>query len=558
MLRRIALLFVLAALAAGAPRSAAGACCADRDGNGSCEPTDDAIPCRAKRFRTTFPIVCPLGDSITCDKIVLDAPSISIASTIQASRMRLVSRSGAIDLSGASLTLSRLLRLSAATDVVADAGTTIQVEPVLGRPRSHVVASANGAIDLSGATVVAGSRLIASADGGGITAAGGTYRSESGALRLSAPRGAVDVAGSVLQGSAVVDVTAGTGLSGAGSTIEASGSSGRVDVRLLAGSADLAGAAVSAERAVDIEATSRVGQSVILAGAQVRTVGRGDVTIETTGSLDVSSATLEANYGISAQADLDFRFRDPLVGVPTALNDFDGAALTAVGLPGGGPHDTVELVSDPFVVPADVDALSFDYAFLTNEQPFGLHNDTFVAYLVAPGAETIYATVEATRSRPASLFPDAGFLYWTGQFVRARIDLRSVAGLGVPVQVVFAIEDVGDSVGGSTVLLDNLVLRDRKGVASALFIDFENGDFTGFTPSVGNVDDAMAAVVLGIGDVDRAPFGNFPGPEDSDLFSDGQSVTLMTAPQGILMAVLATGREMLPFLQADGGTIIAP
>jgi len=286
----------------------------------------------------------------------------------------------------------------------------------------------------------------------------------------------------------------------------------------------------------------------------------GDIRIEASGTLAVSAAAIEAAPPGDYTADVKLKFRSPLVGTPASLIDLDGALYLPMGFPPPGPEDTVELVSRPFTIPPDIDSITFYAMFLTDEIPGDTdHNDTFSAYLVTPDGARLVTTVDVATGRLQPALPlGSGFHYSTNQFAAKRVRVRDLAGTGVLVQLVLSIEDVGDSLGASAVLIDNVALRGQGGRVTIPVSTFESRTFDAFALNLTHVRDPFGAIVRGLGDVDRPPIGNFPGPEDNDFNGNGFPETAVPAPERGFMAVLSTGNEPFLFVQAEPDTVQAP
>ena len=452
-------------------------CCIDRDDNGLCDGQDDPVTCTRRLVLVApFPVLCTPGATLDCRAIDITAPKLTLAGTLHAANITLQSTAAGIDLRGASLTVKGKLNITSAGTITADQTTGIRGESRGGR-RSLARVTVQGAadVDVRGAGVFAGKSLALTSTGGNVLASTGDYESGTD-IAIQAAQGNLDISGSTVLAGRNMNVATGQGLTGLNSTLQARGKKGQITIAMTGGSADLSGAVVTADRSIKITGQSQVDQGMSLGAAQLRTFQKGNIDLQATGTMDVTNSIIEAAPPGDFSANVDLVFREPLVGTAASLIDSSGPQIVPSGLPPAGPQDTAQLVSDPFTVPPDIDQLTFEYMFLTNEVPPAIghsvaHNDTFVAYLMNGTTGEIFAYADTrTTLQPALLL--TGFSYFTPVFLTASIDVRRLAGTPTPLQVAFAIEDVGDSRGASAVLLDNILLRDTETVQE-LWIDRE-------------------------------------------------------------------------------------
>jgi cysteine-rich repeat protein len=538
------------------PAAPAGAqtCCVDRDANGACGAGDDVLACtRRLVVDTGFPIVCQPGAQLECRVVSLSGTQLTLAGSIRAASVELTSKTGAIDLRGANISVTGKLSVNSAGDVTTDATTAIQGEIRGRRLLARISVRATGNIDLGGTPLIAGKRLDLISDAGSVLAAAGDY--ESGRIvNIEAAGGSIDLTGSVVLADRMISMRTAQGITGGTSVMQARGPKGEIGIDMMGGSADFSGAVLTAGRSVHVTGLQQVDQGINLAGAQVRTFKRGEIGMSSTGTVDVSSSVIEAAPPGSYSANVKLAYREPLAGTPASLIDLSGPELVSLGLPPAGPQDTAELISDPFTVPVGMEELRFQYMYLTDEIPPNLsHNDTFVAYLIAGGEQQIITIVDTRTTLVPALTPLTGLAYTSAFFQPASIDVRALAGTGTPVQVAFAVEDVGDSRGATVALIDDIVLRNRGSGATVPIGRFETGDLTGFTLNLTVVRDPYGGVTRGLGDVDNPPIGNFPGPEDNDVAQNRFFDTAIRAPEGVDMAILGTGTEPAAFTQAAVG-----
>jgi hypothetical protein len=536
------------------PRAVAQVCCMDRDANGQCDAGEDTVSCTGRlSLISSYPVICTAGAALNCGTLAITAPQLTLPVSLRASIVKLRSTSGGIDLRGAIVTVRSSLALTSAGTILGDATTAIRGESQGRLSLSRMTMQAVGDIDLQGATVTAGRSLALKSTGGNVLIGTGYYESGAG-LSISALQGAIDASGSTLLADRAIDARAGNGVAAVNSTLQARGTIGKIAVTVTAGSADFTGAYVSGTRSVTVDARSDIDQEVNLDSAQVYTQNRGRIALQSTGTMDVTNSIIQASTPADFRASVMLAFREPLVGTPASLLAAQGPQLVPLGLPPAGPQDTAELISDPFTVPAGFDRLVFQYLFLTNELPAILagsaaHNDTFTAYLINNSTGKIIATADTRVGRLQPALPLSGFSYWSVAFQTRSIDVSQFAGTATPLQVAFSIEDVGDSLGASAVLLDNIALVDFQTGRTVPLGTFESGTLAGFTLTLTPVLDPFGGITQGLGDVDNPPIGNFPGPEDLDFGHNGTFDTAVRAPEGALMVILSTGSEPLQFVQ---------
>jgi hypothetical protein len=534
-------------------------CCMDRDSNGQCDAGDDTITCRGRLGLTSpFPIVCMPGAFIECRSVSITAPAMTLPASIRAAAVTLETTASGIDLRGANISVSRLFNLTSAGDVTGDLTTAVHGEAKGRRgPRARITMEAAGNLDLSGAVVVAGRVLSLTSTGGNILATAGDYESTR-IITVEAEQGQVDISASTVLAGKQINMRTGLGVTAPGGVLQARGKKGQIDITMSGGTADFTGAVLNADRMVHVEALSQIDQGLNLGSAEVRTFKKGDIVLQSSGTMDVTNSVIESSP-LDFSSDVKLEFREPLAGTPASLVSANRPELVSLGLPPAGPEDTAQLVSDPFIIPADIDTITFQYLYLTNEVPPNpTHNDTFVAYLINGTTQQIITLVD-TRSELLPALPLTGFGFSNLIFQTASLDVRAVAGTGVPVQLAFAIEDVGDSSAASAVLLDDIAMHDRESRKTFPIARFEGGTLAGFTLSFNLVSDPFGGITRGLGDVDNPPLGNFPGPEDNDFGNDRIYDTVIHAPEGIYMAILSTGSDVVAFVQPPvSGSVVVP
>src|SRR5262249_755003 len=151
-----------------------------------------------------------------------------------------------------------------------------------------------GDIDISGTSLLAGKELELLSSTGNVVASSGDY--ESGRdMSIEASLGQVNIGGSNLLAGRGINLRTGQGVAAAGSIVQARGTKGKINVTMDGGSADFSGAVLTADRLVEIDAQAQTDQGVNLTAAQVRTFAKGNIILQTSGTLDVTNSIIEAD-----------------------------------------------------------------------------------------------------------------------------------------------------------------------------------------------------------------------------------------------------------------------
>jgi hypothetical protein len=125
-----------------------------------------------------------------------------------------------------------------------------------------------------------------------------------------------------------------------------------------------------------------------------------------------------------------------------------------------GPSGTIGRLTAPVEIPAAAQTFDFEFNFLTNEINQGASfNDFFLARLVLPDGTSLELVRVSRNDLLSGNFPnlpgDGGFQAQTG-FLSASADISAFAGSMMIMDFCFLVQDVGDTIVDSAVLLDDL------------------------------------------------------------------------------------------------------
>ncbi len=120
---------------------------------------------------------------------------------------------------------------------------------------------------------------------------------------------------------------------------------------------------------------------------------------------------------------------------------------------------TSTLTTEPFVVTAGLDTISFAFNFLTNEATTGTNvfDDTANAIISGALTKQTFLLASVNSSTFVDADPTTGFNMQTG-FENIQLDASAFVGIA-DVTLEFQVFDVGDTVVDSAILIDNLVLE---------------------------------------------------------------------------------------------------